>query len=71
MAGALLAEAIVTVDRRPAQVMTYRLTDKGQLCRFRFVVPLAAGVVPPPPDYVELLSTSPRVSHPQPRETVA
>ena len=59
----LHAEDRVAVDRRTGVVVSYRMTERGQLCRVRFEPRESRpGAFQGAPEYVELLASSPRIS---------
>jgi len=64
----LHCEEAVEVDRKPGVVVSYRMTERGQLCRVRLVD--AAGLIGPG-ECVELLASSPRISRCQHRDSLA
>lgn len=68
MTEQLRADEVVQVGRRRGRVVSYRVTDRGQLCRIQFDTdgdPRPSDY-PPGGEYVELFASSPRISRAAP-----
>lgn len=54
---------VVTIGRQAWELVTYRMTEEGQKCRFRLSAPEPLpGRAIAEPEYVELLASSPMIS---------